>query len=403
MRDAILIVGGGLLQIPAVLAAESLGLAAIVTDRDSNAPCLALADQAVILDTYDAQGHALLVTELASRFKLRGVFTEGADVEVTVATAAQAAGVPGIPISSAYNTKDKVRMRRCLTTWGVDKTRWVEVADLASAIAAAAEIGYPLVVKATDNCASRGTRRVANEHALLEAVESAVLASTTGTALIEEMLTGPEQSCEILFCGKDVIRLNVVDRIFGIDDMFALELGHVNPSHLPKHMTDEIFGLVERAAQATGVSFGAFKADTIMTTDGPRILEVTARLSGGFDCQRTTPLATGRNFIRAAMCVALGESPRPEDLRYKRKRYAAAWSALPSPGTVVSIGDTRPLLARDGVREVIFRVKEGDVIPSYSDCGVRPAFVIVEGATYEESYERAKLAAAQVPIETVPV
>ena len=47
------------------------------------------------------------------RYHLRGVFTEGADVEVTVAAAAAVANLPGIPIEAALNTKNKQRMRQC--------------------------------------------------------------------------------------------------------------------------------------------------------------------------------------------------------------------------------------------------------------------------------------------------
>ncbi|HKI92324.1 MAG TPA: hypothetical protein VJ986_08475, partial [Gaiellaceae bacterium] len=194
-------------------------------------------------------------------------------------------------------------------------------------------------------------------------------------------------------------RLNVVDRPFADLEGVALELGHVNPSALPAAHQDELFALAERAAAAVGVGFGAFKADTIWTADGPRILEVTARLSGGFDCQKTTPLATGRNFIAAALRLAIGLPLDPADLAPTRRRYAAAWTALPEPGRVVEI-DAAPSLAVPGVEEVLLRVSVDDVVPEYRDCATRPAFVVATGDSPAEAVANARAGVAALRIRT---
>src|SRR5512132_3903363 len=80
--DAILIVCGGLLQVPAVEIAHGLGLTVVMTDANRRAAAMALADEPVTLDIYDADGHCRLVDDLARRYRLLGVFAEGADVEV---------------------------------------------------------------------------------------------------------------------------------------------------------------------------------------------------------------------------------------------------------------------------------------------------------------------------------
>ena len=72
--DAILIVCGGLLQVPAVEIAHGLGLKVVMTDINPRAAAMALADEPVTLDTFDAEGHTRLVDDLARRYNLRGVF-----------------------------------------------------------------------------------------------------------------------------------------------------------------------------------------------------------------------------------------------------------------------------------------------------------------------------------------
>ena len=401
--DAILIVCGGLLQVPAVEIAHGLGLKVIMTDANPSAAAMRLADEPVTLDIYDVEGHLSLVEALQTRYGLRGVFAEGADVEVTVAAAAAHAGLPGIPVGAALNTKNKVRMRQAFDRAGIPNPRWAEAHDRHDAERAVRDIGLPVMVKAVDNSASRGTSRVDHLRDLGAALAAAQTSSTTGTALLEGCFTGEEQSVEILFDERGHShRLNIVDRPFDRSGGYAIELGHINPTALDVARQDELFALTERTASATGVQFGAFKADTIWTSDGPRILEVTARLSGGFDCQYTTPLSSGRSFIRAAMCLSIGRPIDPIDLTHRWRRHAAAWVAFPDPGRVVQVGNVEEVLQLPGVEEVFLRVGSGDVIQPYRDCGARPAFVIAVGETRDQAISRAQAGAAALRIETVP-
>jgi biotin carboxylase len=297
-------------------------------------------------------------------------------------------------------------MRACFDRAGIANPLWAEVENTKGGIEAAKRIGFPLMVKAVDNCASRGTTRVDHVDALPAAIELALANSTTRTALLEGFFygeSGDEQSTEILFDATgQCYHLNIVDRPFRMDGAYAIELGHVNPTRLGQAERDAIFALTERAAAATGVRFGAFKSDSVWTKDGPRLFEVTARLSGGFDCQYTTPLSSGRNFIRAAMRLAIGLPLDPVDLQHKWHRYAAAWVPFPTPGKVTHVGGVEDARRKPGVREIFLRVGVGDVIQPYCDCAARPAFVIAVGDTYEEAIGNAQMGVGELAIDTVP-
>jgi biotin carboxylase len=402
MRPAVLVVSGGVMQVPAIEAAHQLGLAAILTDRDPAAAALAHADEAHTVDIFDAEGHVELARRLQETWDLRGVFCQGADVEVTVASVAEALGLPGIPVAAAKRTKNKALMRAAFDKAGVINPRWIEVRDESEADAALAEVGLPCFVKALDNSASRGTSRVDNAEDLVSAIRHATAYSTTKSALVEECYVGPEQSLETIFDADGKLhRLNIVDRLFTHDGGWALELGHVNPTRLPQADQEALYELAEAAAQACGVSFGVFKADTILTADGPRILEVASRLSGGFDAQVTTPLATGRNFIRGAMRLAVGMPFEETDFIPIRDAYAAAWAALPPPGRVVSIDNVDDVKTLPGVHDVFLRTALGEIIEPYIDCGARPAFVVADGPTYDEAIDRARAGAETLSITTV--
>jgi len=380
------IIAGGWLQLPAIEAAHSLSLKTIVSDRDSNAPAMHLADVPVPIDIYDVPAHLRAADTLKRDYDIVGVFCEGADCEVTVAELAAHLSLPGIRPGVARNCKDKVRMRACLYNVGIKSPAWTIVSQPDDFLS----MPFPLMVKATDNCASRGTRRVDRPDDLPDAIADAIANSTTKTALLEEYLEGPQQSVEILFDETGAIYyLNVVDRIF--EDV--IELGHVNPSRLSSQEKVQLYILTHRAAQAVGVSFGAFKADTIWTERGPKILEVTARLSGGLDCQLSTPKSTGRDFIKAAMSVACGLPINPDDLSVKHSKYCAVWAAFPKPGTVKEIITGGGLLTPTE-QGCFLRVQVGDSIQPYAHCAQRPGFVVTIGSTYDEALQNAQRGAA---------
>src|SRR3990167_8596279 len=121
-KDSVLIIAGGLLQTYAVQAAHSLKLRAIVTDGSPDCPCLDLADEFHEVDIYDVPGHLELAEKLRPR--LCGVFTAGADCEVTVAEVAEALGLLGIPVVAALNCKNKVYMRRAFDRVKLSWVRW---------------------------------------------------------------------------------------------------------------------------------------------------------------------------------------------------------------------------------------------------------------------------------------
>ena len=402
MPSTVLIVGAGLLQVPAIEIAQRLGYRVTVTDRDPQAAAFAIADDHVVLDTKDVDGHVRLARELAASGELAAVFTEGADVEVTVAEAARAAGLPGVDPRAARIVNDKAAFRRCCADAGLPGPRFREVESAAEARAAVRDVvGLPAIVKALDNSGSRGATKVVTQDAVDDAFEEALRWSGTGTVLVEECLSGPEQSVETIVADGVHHRCNIVDRPFAFDP-YPIEIGHDNPTVLGAAEQEEIYALVEASARAAGIDMGAAKADTMWTARGPVVLEMTARLSGGFHCQYTSPLAFGTNDIKAALDLALGRPLDLADVTPRWQRVAICRSLFPAPGRIASVGGVEEALAIPGVEHVLFRMEVGDTIPEYRTCVDRPGFVITCADAREEAHAALDAALATIAIETEP-
>jgi biotin carboxylase len=395
----LLLVGAGLLQVPAVEIAHELGLRVVATDRDPAAAAFALVEESVVLDTKDVRGHVELAQRLAASEDLVGVYTEGADVEVTVAEAARAVGLPGVDPRAARSCADKAAFRRVCASAGLPGPRFQEVDSLRDASLALRDVGLPAIVKALDNSASRGATKIGHEGELPAAFTRALRFTSGESVLVEECLRGAEQSVETIVDQDGVQhRCNVVDRPFAFDP-FPIELGHDNPSALDDAAQRRLYELVEATTRAVGIDWGAAKADTIWTQRGPIVLEMTARLSGGCHAQYTSPLAHGTDEIRATLELALGRRLDPGYLRPIRARHAVCRALFPKRGLITGITGVQDALAVPGVERVLLRMGPGDEIRPYRDCADRVGFVIACADRPEEAVAAAEEAGRRIVIE----
>ena len=76
-----------------------------------------------------------------------------------------------------------------------------------------------------------------------------------------------------------------------------IENGGDLPSHLPPEIQAKVKALVARAAMALGIVNGTVKGDIVVHNGEPYVIELAARLSGGFFCTREIPLNTGVDFV----------------------------------------------------------------------------------------------------------
>jgi hypothetical protein len=91
---------------------------------------------------------------------------------------------------------------------------------------------------------------------------------------------------------------------------WGIEIGHINPAIHDLATKIAVFELIRRAGAAIGMKRErgghVLKADIMLTKNGPYIIELTPRLSGGWDSSASTP-ARGADFAGGLIALALGE------------------------------------------------------------------------------------------------
>jgi biotin carboxylase len=393
----VLIVGAGLMQTYAMRAARARGLRVIATDANPDAVGLDVADLGYACNVFDVAGHQTLVRRLKYDHPLVGVTSCGMDAAPTIAHAAREAGTPGLDPAVATGTWHKDRVRQRLKDAGLDALQpaW-HVVEFRPGVS---PDPWPVdtVVKPTTSRASRGLSLVPPGSSLVSAVAEA--ARFSPVVLIEQRVQGSEHSCEMLI-GTDGLPcyFNVVDRLFTYDRGMPLEIGHLNPSQLDEDAWFTLWDATRAAAQALGVTWGPFKVDVIWETAHARpvILEATARLSGGFDCQETTPRATGRDPIGATLELACGLPITAPLACPDVHPVAACHAVLPPAGRVAGLPDPARVAEWAGIEAVLLTAEPGDVIPARRHCAERSGYVIATAPTAARAWKRAERAAREL-------
>jgi biotin carboxylase len=403
-KEYVIIIGASDLVMPAYrIAREDLKLGIIAVDYNPDSPGMRYADTSVVVSTKEVDAVVAAITALRQSHCIKGVFTCGADVEITVAAVAEALNLPGIPVEVARRCNDKLLMHRYLDQVGFgDKAKYRVVTTLADVMAAADLVGFPCIVKPLDNCASRGVQRVETREELVAAYELAVSfnGERGGEVLIEECLEGSKHTIEMIAYEDTWHLLSIIDTHY-ISPRWPCETG-LNTTVQPQETQDRMFAFSEQVSRLIGIGFNAHKVDINLAADGTiKLIELTARLSGGFHCQYASPLAFGSNDIRAALKLSVGLPLDHEDIRHQYERGAAVSAVFPEPGRIVAISGVDEAKKMPGVAQIFVWKKPGDTVGPYFNSADRPAFVIAGGATTAEAVRNAEMARDAIRIETV--
>lgn len=396
MSKTIMIIGGGIMQIPAIWTAKEMGLTVMVTDYNPRAYGLSLADIPIVMSTKDLEGSVRIAKEYSSQVKIDGVITIGTDASMTVAAVANALNLPGIKFEVAERATSKIKMREAFLEFGVPSPKFLPAWSIGDTFWAAKEIGFPLVIKPSDNMGARGVTLVEEKSKIEWAHHLAKASSPSGEIVVEEFMEGPELSIDALVYDGEVEFCGIADRIIDFLPYFV-ELGHTLPSNMPKEIQDAACKVMQQGIEALGIDIGAAKGDIKITKEGPKIIELAARLSGGFMSGFTLPLATGYNIIKAAIEVALGY--KPNKFKNTLHKTAVERAIIPHPGRVISIEGVEEAKKIEGVVEVIINTQVGDTLQQVTSNIGKAANVITVADTREKAIKIAKEAMELIKIE----
>lgn len=387
----ILIIGASILQLPAIRKAKELGFYVGVADYNPNAVGIPFADEYFNVSTIDADG----VAAVARTFRPDGIMTLATDMPMrAVAKACAACGLPGIRYETALKATDKGEMIKAFAAAGVAHP-WYFIANNQeefSKILSAAS--FPCVMKPTDNAGSRGVVLCRDRAELEREYAYARGESRGGAVIVEEYLRGPEFSVEVMVVDGEPQVLQITDKLTTGAPHFV-EMGHSQPTRQPAEMQEKIRDLACRACRAVGIHTGPAHVEMILTEDGPKMVELGARMGGDCITTHLVPLSTGIDMVGATIRLACGE---PADLTPKLHKGSAIRYFRTPAGVLKEIRGVDCARAIPGVQEISFVHHPGETVGEIGSSTDRIGFVIAQADTAEAAVEICEQAMAAVEI-----
>ncbi len=397
MGKKMMILGGSALQVPAIKAAKELGYEIILVDYDENATGFALADVKLVVSTLDKEE----VYRQALIYRPDVVITSTSDGPVrTAAYVNEKLGKkPDLSYEDSLCATIKSHMRKRLEENHVPVPVYYVVENWAGFWEAVKALDGRCIVKPSDNAGSRGVTLLEGgektEEELRRAYDYSKGNSRNGIVMVEEFMSGAEVSVEAMTVNGKTEIISITDKYITQPPYFV-EIAHSEPSRLEGEIQERIREVALQAIRAIRLQNGPSHTEIKVTEEGPKVVEIAARLGGDFITSRLVPLSTGVDLVGASVRLAAGEAP---DLSAKWQRAAAIHFIQSGKGKLRRLEIGEEIFRMDGVEEAVLYKKAGDTTDGTKSSNDRLGHIITVGRTPEEAMERGRKALERICME----
>lgn len=404
-QKKMMILGASALQVPAIKKAKELGYQIILVDYDETAVGFELADVKLVVSTLDQEE----VYRQALLYQPDVVITSTSDGPVrTAAYVNERLGKRSdLSYENACCATIKSKMRDRLRECSVPIPKYYAAADFEAFSVAVDRFGGRCIVKPADNAGSRGVvlldaSKKGNEPENFRELKEQTYRysrenSRGGIVMVEEYMQGPEVSVEIMVIEGEPHVLAITDKYITPLPYFV-ELAHCEPSRLGAETQKQIRETAAQAVRAVGMENAPAHVEIKVTEEGPKIVELAARLGGDFITSRLVPLSTGIDMVGASVVLATGETP---DLTPAKSQGAAIHfihARENQSGVLYKITVPDALYGAEGIEEIALYKKPGEAVQGTHSSNDRLGHVITVGKTPAEAMERGKRALAQIGV-----
>lgn len=254
------------------------------------------------------------VLNVLERERPDGVIVQfGGQTAINLAEPLAKLGVPilGTTVEDIDRAEDREKFDTLLAELGILRPTGHAVYTLQEALAAAEDIGFPVLVRPSYVLGGRAMQIVYSEAELESYMREAVLASDRHPVLIDRYLTGVEVEVDAIADGETVVIPGIMEHVERAGVHSGDSIAVYPPQSLDKETQERIVSNTVQIARALRV-IGLVNIQYVIHDDRVYVLEVNPRSS------RTVPFlskVTGLPMVDLAMRAVLGD--RLSDLGYR--------------------------------------------------------------------------------------
>ncbi len=319
--------------------------------------------------------------------------------------AAERLGLAHSPPAATALTRDKAGMRRRLALAGVPQPDFVLVAGGDDPAAAAARLGFPVVIKPLELSGSQGVIRADTpaEAATAAARIQRMLAlpgdEDSAALLIERFVPGVEVAVEGLLRRGTLHTLAIFDKPDPLDGPYFEETLYVTPSRLSEHAQRVVEEVTRAAVAGLGLTEGPVHAEVRLDGDAPSVIEIAARSIGGL-CARSLRFGLGVSLesliLRHALNLPLRDTTR--------MHAASGVMMLPIPraGVMVDVRGRKAALDVPGIVGLEITIAPGNWVEPLPEGDRYLGFMFARGETPQAVESALRRAHAKLDVRIDP-
>ena len=228
----------------------------------------------------------------------------------------------GTGIEAINNAEDRKCFERIMNEVGIPQPKAKAVTDIESGVEAAANIGYPVLVRPSFVLGGRAMQIVGNEETLRHYLRSAVEINEKSPVLVDKYIQGKELEVDAICDGKDVYIPGIMEHVehTGIHSGDSIS---VYPTFsVSQQVKDTIIEYTRQLGLAIGI-VGLFNIQFIVDEqEKVYVIEVNPRSS------RTVPFlskSTGVPMAKIATMVILGHSLKEQGITEIYGKESTRW------------------------------------------------------------------------------
>ena len=408
IKKSIVIIGAGKEQESAYLVAKKLNLITIGVDKNKNAPALKYADYKINVSVRNISIIEKTLKSLLKENKIKkinGIFTLANDVPFTVASLSKTFKTKSISVQSSLQASNKILMKKRFNDSKVSTPVHKVVSSLSNFYKVLNNFKNDFIIKPSDGRGSRGVYLLTNKMKkgyLKKFFLKSYYESTERKVIIEEFLDGPQISTEGFFYKKKYRTIAYADRNYSNlskTKPYILENGGSMPSKIDNKIKKKIDELIKKACDSVNINWGTIKSDIVIHKNQPCIIELAARISGGYMASHSIPLVYNFNLIKYSIKECCNLKNSIPKIQKKNKLYMCQRFLFAKTGRIKIIRGINKLKKNNEVYFYNFLVKNGKYqkkIQSHSD---RSGMIITFSKSYKDAIKQANKCINNVKIK----
>ena len=133
-----------------------------------------------------------------------------------------------------------------------------------------------------------------------------------------------------------------------------------------------------------GINHGPAHVEIMLTDQGPKMIELGARMGGDCITTHLVPLSTGIDMVKATIQIALGECP---SIAPRFDKGAAIRYIEETNGVIENISGIDKVNSINGIEHVVLTKAVGDVVNRISSSVDRIGYVISQADTAQAAID----------------